>query len=478
MASTMAQAPLCVDTTFQVPFTHREIDGFDFMPDGRILVAGGMSQGPPAVTGLSRLLPDGTIDPTFGPNYILRSADVRVRNGEFYFASIGATGVRRFFIVDGTIDYSYGLVYPEFSTSHRSDFHTFANGKQWRTGSYSKQFYDDEGQQIGNEQGYGLIQVLADGSVDPAFDHKRTMPGSLAAIQETPDGRFLISSSVGTQYEGRSVGGVLRVWPDGHLDTTFQSTISWGSISRNFYFYPDGRMLVFGRMMAPEYPNDTLAVMRLNPDGSTDTTLPSIPFLSYTYFRGFATITDHLEVEPGKLIVVGDFNAIGDQPMGAIAAIDTSGNVLWDYLPGTGAGFFDDPWLNGNDRYLFKIKQAPDGYIYICGKYAGFNDGCGDHPEQKFITRLYPLNVGVKEHSAERGIRVYPNPGSDKMNVSFEGPETYTVSIQDLQGRAVLERVIGSGTAPIDVSSLSQGMYTVLFIGANGERSTTKWIKQ
>ena len=118
MASTMAQAPLCVDTTFQVPFTHREIDGFDFMPDGRILVAGGMSQGPPAVTGLSRLLPDGTIDPTFGPNYILRSADVRVRNGEFYFASIGATGVRRFFIVDGTIDYSYGLVYPEFSTSH------------------------------------------------------------------------------------------------------------------------------------------------------------------------------------------------------------------------------------------------------------------------------------------------------------------------------------------------------------------------
>ncbi|MBK9597899.1 MAG: T9SS type A sorting domain-containing protein [Flavobacteriales bacterium] len=200
------------------------------------------------------------------------------------------------------------------------------------------------------------------------------------------------------------------------------------------------------------------------------------PFLSYTYFRGFATITDHLEVEPGKLIVVGDFNAIGDQPMGAIAAIDTSGNVLWDYLPGTGAGFSNN-WLTAA-WYLFKIKQAPDGYIYICGKYAGFNDGCGDHPEQKFITRLYPLNVGVKEHSAERGIRVYPNPGTDKMNVSFEGPETYTVSIQDLQGRAVLERVIGSGTAPIDVSSLSQGMYTVLFIGANGERSTTKWIKQ
>lgn len=479
MAFAMAQVPLCVDEAFQVPFTHRVIYGMDFMADGRILVAGATSEGPPtASTGLGRLMPDGSVDPNFGPNYINQSGDVRIWDEDHFFATVGALGVRRFFMGDGTIDNSYGSVYPEFSTSQRWDFHAFPNGKQWRTGWYSKQFYDEDGHLIGNEPGYGLIQVLPDGHTDPDFDHKYTSPGDLTSIRETPDGRFLFGSSGVAQYEGRPVGGVLRVWPDGHLDTTFQSTISWGMITRNYYFYPDGRMLVFGRMMAPEYPNDTLAVMRLNPDGSTDTTWPSIPFLTYTYFRGFATIMDQLEIEPGKLIVVGEFNAIGDQPVGAIAAIDTAGNVLWDYLSVTGAGMFDDPWLNGSDCYIQRIKRALDGSIYICGQYAGFNDGCGDHPEQLLITRLYPLHVEVEEHHPDKGIRIYPNPGSDNLNMTFDGPGSNTVFFQDLQGRTVLQRVVRSGDGPMDVSALSRGMYTVLSIGANGERSTTKWIKQ
>ncbi|MEO7080067.1 MAG: T9SS type A sorting domain-containing protein [Flavobacteriales bacterium] len=477
MALAMAQAPLCVDESFQVPFTHRSISGMDFMPDGRILVAGSMSLGLPGTKGLFRLTHSGSIDPTFGPIYTFASAVVEIRDADYFFATIGALGVGRYFMTNGTIDQPYGSPYPEFATGQRNNFHVFPNGKQWRTGSYSKQIYDDEGNKIGNQQGYGLIQVLADGHTDPDFDHKYTA-GSMNAIRETPDGRFLIGSGGGTQYEGHAVGSVLRVWPDGHLDTTFHSTISWGLISSNFYFYPDGRILVFGRMMAPDYPNDTLAVMRLLPDGSTDTTWPSIPFLNYGSFPGFATITDHLEIEPGKLIVVGQFNAIGHQPMGAMATIDTAGNVLWDYLPGTGAGLFLDPLWGSSECYLQKIKQAPDGFIYVCGQFAGFNDGCGDHPEQRFITRLYPLDVGVQEHSNEESISVYPNPGSDNLNVDFDRPGLYTVSIVDLQGRTVLERVMRSKDGPLDVSTLSRGMYTVLAINTDGMRSTTKWIKQ
>ena len=113
MASTMAQAPLCVDTTFQVPFTHREIDGFDFMPDGRILVAGGMSQGPPAVTGLRRLLPGGTIDPTFWSKYILRGADVRVWDGEVFFVRHGGSGVWRGYLFAGMLLFFFRLMKPK-----------------------------------------------------------------------------------------------------------------------------------------------------------------------------------------------------------------------------------------------------------------------------------------------------------------------------------------------------------------------------
>ena len=152
--------------------------------------------------------------------------------------------------------------------------------------------------------------------------------------------------------------------------------------------------------------------------------------------------------------------------------------MLWDYLPGTGAGFTEQIDNNSPECYIQGIKQGPDGHIYIFGSFSGYNDGCGVHPEQRLISRLYPLNVGVEKHPADKDIGLFPNPGTDKMNVSFDGQGGYAVSVQDLQGRTVLERIIGSGTAQIDVSSLSQGMYTVLFIGADGERSTTKWIKQ
>jgi len=112
------------------------------------------------------------------------------------------------------------------------------------------------------------------------------------------------------------------------------------------------------------------------------------------FFPGLATARDFLESEPGKLIVVGEFNAIGEQPAGALAVIDTAGNVLWDLFTGTDAGELVIPDGNNVQRALYGIVQAPDGSIYTCGAYQGFDDGCSNYPNQRLITRLYPLHVG------------------------------------------------------------------------------------
>ncbi|HRQ86431.1 MAG TPA: hypothetical protein PLV70_15100, partial [Flavobacteriales bacterium] len=471
LASARAQAPLCVDESFQ--FGHApigELASVVFMDDGRI-IAGGVSIRKPTVviqhTGITRVMPNGAIDPGFGPSYVLFGDCVTIKD-DYIFLQSGGTGFRRLFLADGTNDYSYVInpYYGEFQPSQVSSYHNFPDGKQWRLGKLTRYQFDEEGNQILQQPGYGLVQALPNGSYDPDFDHKYTPETYLRNLSVEPDGRFLISASNAFTYEGTPVGALFKLWPDGHLDTTFHTSITWsGGVSDEKYHYPDGRMLVFGRFMAPEYPDDTLAVMRLLPDGSTDTTWPSIPFLAYGYFRGLAAIWDYLEIEPGKLIVVGDFNAIGHQPLGDITVIDTAGNVLWDYLPGTGVGFTEPIDNHTPICRLHGIDEGPDGYIYVWGAFSGYNDGCGDHPEQRLLMRLYPLNVGVGEAAATvPALSVYPNPAYDRLYVAWDMPGKFSVLVGDLQGRTWLEQNLRSGDAPLDISKLSPDVYLLSVI--------------
>lgn len=128
---------------------------------------------------------------------------------------------------------------------------------------------------------------------------------------------------------------------------------------------------------------------------------------------------------------------------------------------------------------LYGFKCLANGECYIFGEYQGFTDANGFHPEQVLMSRMYMPGVGVNELSSPQApIRVWPNPGSGSINVAYEGHGTAMARFFDLQGRMVLQRALGSGTTSLDVSSLSQGVYTILAVRADGTRSATKWIKQ
>ncbi|MBS1938689.1 MAG: delta-60 repeat domain-containing protein [Bacteroidetes bacterium] len=452
-----------------------------FMQDGRV-IAGGTVRMPGPVnqhTGMVRVIPSGAIDPSFGPCYTQVASQLKIE-GEYIYYQNGGTGFRRNFLLDGTPDYTYGTSWPPmFSTSQVSSYHIFPDGTQWRMGDYIRKIYDEDGQQIGIQPGYGLVQAMPNGDYDPGFDHKYTPGTYLRNLSVEPDGRFLFSASNAFTYEGTPVGALFKLWPDGQLDTTFHTSITWsGGVSDEKYHYPDGRMLVFGRFMAPEYPNDTLAVMRLLPDGSTDTTWPSIPFLAYGYFRGLAAVWDYLEIEPGKLIVVGDFNAIGLQPLGAIVAIDTAGNVLWNYLPGTGAGVMEDMGTNNSYCLLHVIREGPDGFIYLCGSFSGYNDGCGDHPEQRLLMRLFPLDVGVKENKKVGSPFVAPNPGNGLFQIRWPGYREFDLEVRDGLGRIVhREHILREGDN-VELPHVKAGVYNLLVTAPDGTRASAKLMKQ
>lgn len=69
-------------------------------------------------------------------------------------------------------------------------------------------------------------------------------------------------------------------------------------------------------------------------------------------------------------------------------------------------------------------------------------------------------NKGMKGMETAQGVRVYPNPATDKLNVEFPMCETATVRIVDIHGRVVTTQTVSNGSLiTIDVRGYIPGLY-------------------
>jgi hypothetical protein len=130
------------------------------------------------------------------------------------------------------------------------------------------------------------------------------------------------------------------------------------------------------------------------------------------------------------------------------------------------------------------LERAPDGSLYIYGSYHGFDDGYNYHPDQRMITRLYPLNVGVEElpgAGPEGVLHVWPNPAQDVLHVELpEAARQAMAVVRDALGREVLQQAVRSPSSPmaLDIRALPPGLYTVEVLDDTAGRRLAKWIKE
>jgi uncharacterized delta-60 repeat protein len=261
-AAALAQPPLSVDPSFQTQIQWRYVSDLEFLPDGKFLVSGEMNfpgMIMPPFRGLARLNADGSLDDSF--TRYGGGGQIRFW-GNSYYVGIGQS-VRRY-SMDGDIDPTYSAT-NHFSYFQGGEYHLFPDGTVLLTGY--RHLHDTADWSV-IQYNNCLAKLGLNGEPDPTFTHRSCFQGYARRIRPTPDGKFMLSGSQSI-YDGHAVGNILRIHPDGSLDTTFQNSINWG-LANDFYFYPDGRMLIGGFFTMPEYPNDTLEVMRLMPDGSVD----------------------------------------------------------------------------------------------------------------------------------------------------------------------------------------------------------------
>lgn len=136
-------------------------------------------------------------------------------------------------------------------------------------------------------------------------------------------------------------------------------------------------------------------------------------------------------------------------------------------------------WANAgtsiNVGYLHATTMT-GAYIAMHGyNYSGtYHDDFGCLYDQYFVVNA-PLAI-QNINDNDLGISAYPNPASNEVTININGMQQVSGNIQviDALGRVVITKKCTTAEEQLNVSSLSNGVYTILFISNNDNRLQTR----
>lgn len=229
---------------------------------------------------------------------------------------------------------------------------------------------------------FAFQRLNSNGTADPSFDGNgiRYQDFDLEAGDEgiemrlLPDGRLL-----GVGYAGffadREIG-LMRLWPDGNLDSGGQQTLAMGTATfppgSDEYAYgmavqPDGRILVAGTAVTASNTESDCVLSRFLPNGLLDGTFgtsgrAAIGIHNLDVARGLALQAD------GKIILAGYTGAPNTEFF--LARFNSNGSLDTSF----GLGGMNTLDFFGGADYAHAVGLAPDGKIYVAGSVTnGFN---------------------------------------------------------------------------------------------------------
>ena len=325
------------------------IYGVDIQPDGKILIAGGLTTFNGAtVKRIARLNSDGTRDTAFTTN-IGTGADYQAQQVKIQpdgkivlcggFLEFNGTSVGKIVRLnsDGTID-----------TAFTSNTGTGATGPS-NGPVYNLQIQPDgkilvagtmpifNGAFVGN-----IVRLNSDGTRDTAFTNN-TGTGTNNSINEIKlqqDGKILISGEF-TTFNGATVNKIVRLNSDGTRDTGFTTNIGTGATGGGYpgiyaiAIQPDGKIVIGGGFTT--FNGATVkGIARLNSDGTRDTAFTTN---TGTGINNFLTA---IAIQPdGKIVIGGDFTTFNGATVNKIVRLNSDGtrDTAFTTNTGTGVGF-------------------------------------------------------------------------------------------------------------------------------------------
>ena len=222
-----------------------------------------------------------------------------------------------------------------------------------------------------------VARLNEDGTLDPEFDSGEGANGAVHALARQADGRFLVGGEF-TTFAGVSAGRIVRLNPDGSVDGSFRIGTGADNAVQTILPLPDGRILV-GGFFTSFNGVARKQVVRLHPDGAVDTTYAN-PTYTANAIRDIAVQPD------GKVILVGGFSYSGLPGVGfksGVARYHADGTRDADFDVGFGAHTSDKTNVTTT---VYRVALLPDGRVLVAGSFTGFGGLSG--PARRGVARL------------------------------------------------------------------------------------------
>lgn len=463
---------------------HDDVTTVAIQPDGKIVSVGRSHASSTDMDGfVTRHLPDGSLDSTFGNNGSLQ-------------------------IDLGSLEEGFG------------DVTILSSGKILIGGSTM----------IQSDHAGLLIQLNEDGSYDAGFGnngvYKESINGSsgLYKIMLLDNGEILTTGHVLTE------PSIFKFNADGSLATGFgingvvsinsQTVSNFGSILK--IVKHDGKLLVIGRSGFQN--NSDAVIFRFNADGSLDNSFGDSGWITLQIGDQFNILTDIKVLSDAKILVCGNYydnNSIGHF---YLAQLTSDGNLDTSF-GSDGVLHFDVS--SGNDFCNALILQ-PDGKILLSGVadsqfYVGrvgsdgtFDPSFGNNgsvftqvgisdcsindsrfqADGRILVAGYArttyrglalaryesgLNISVNE-LAQENVLIHPNPTATTATLTLPNAGTFAINVIDAMGREVyneqgIERSRNAeGSLELNTSQWPQGIYAITATNKEGVRYTGKLV--
>ncbi len=277
--------------------------------------------------------------------------------------------------------------------------------------------------------GFDLVRLNMNGTRDVTFTTFINF-GQINKLQLQNDSSFLILSNNNI---------LTRLFQNGIKDSSFImgdfTYFGDNYVINDFFIQNDGKIIVVGSFNS-YYGNDCNNIVRLNIDGSIDST-----FNIGTGTNG--TINCAAIQNNGKIIICGDFTYYNDNHINRIARLNSDGSLDQSFNSGY-----------GTDYPIIKVAVLNNDKLLITGDFYSYNN----EPVYN-IALINSGEINVPYNSLNNEVVVFPNPMHNDLYIQSEKLLQSDYEIYSIEGKMVQNGTLNDFNSRIDVSSLKNGIY-------------------
>lgn len=326
-----------------------DIRGMALQPDGKVIIGGifGSYNGTTS-NRLVRLDINGNIDSSFivgaGPNNEVQGITVNNNRAIIrgFFNEYQGTPVPSFAVLkmNGSLDTSFIL--PTESFLSVNDFQILPNDQFYLVGNFTTY----NGQTVNR-----IVRLHPNGSIDTTFNTGTGFDAMVRRLLVQDNGDILVAGTFNV-YKGAPISRLIRLRSNGDLDTSFNAAVPSLATLDALAIDTTGHIYMTGSDAG------NLFLKRLMPDGSEDFSFNVVG----TGFNGNITQLDHQS--NNKLLVTGFFSLYHNQPAGRVARMLTNASTVRteNIFTQDNLAVFPNP---STDQFNFRLHNAEPGEIHL-----------------------------------------------------------------------------------------------------------------